>query len=69
MNHECQSPVGGPHWAIALIGLPWSVHGSGPDMFNCWEFVRVVQAEHFGEDRKAHYARACAALEVSHELA
>ncbi|OAN45860.1 NlpC/P60 family protein [Magnetospirillum moscoviense] len=49
------------HWAIALIGLPWSVHGgeaaneriavsggSGPDSFNCWEFVRMVQARHFG---------------------
>ena len=48
MTRECQSPVGAPHWAIALIGLPWSVHGSGPDLFNCWEFVRMVQAEHFG---------------------
>ena len=36
------------HWAAAYIGLPWSVHGSGPDMFNCWEFVRMVQARHFG---------------------
>ncbi|MBR9971194.1 NlpC/P60 family protein [Magnetospirillum sulfuroxidans] len=61
MTRECQSPVGAPHWAIALIGLPWSVHGgeaaneriaasggSGPDSFNCWEFVRMVQARHFG---------------------
>jgi hypothetical protein len=36
------------HWATALIGLKWSVHGSGPDTFNCWEFVRMVQARHFG---------------------
>jgi cell wall-associated NlpC family hydrolase len=36
------------HWASALIGLPWSAHGSGPDLFNCWEFVRMVQARHFG---------------------
>ena len=50
MTRECQSPVGAPHWAIALIGLPWSVHGSGPDSFNCWEFVRMVQArEHLEE--------------------
>ncbi|MDO8605103.1 MAG: NlpC/P60 family protein [Phaeospirillum sp.] len=48
MNRECQSPVGAPHWATALIGLPWSVHGSGPDLFNCWEFVRMVQSRHFG---------------------
>jgi hypothetical protein len=42
MTRECQSPVGGSHWAIALIGLPWSIHGSGPDSFNCWEFGRLL---------------------------
>ena len=36
------------HWAAAYIGLPWSAHGSGPDLFNCWEFVRAVQDRHFG---------------------
>ncbi|CDK97874.1 conserved protein of unknown function [Magnetospirillum gryphiswaldense MSR-1 v2] len=36
------------HWAAAMIGLPWSPHGRGPDLFNCWEFVRMVQAQHFG---------------------
>ncbi|MBI5162683.1 MAG: C40 family peptidase [Magnetospirillum sp.] len=36
------------HWAAAYIGLPWPAHGSGPDMFNCWEFVRMVQARQFG---------------------
>jgi cell wall-associated NlpC family hydrolase len=36
------------HWASAYIGLPYSVHGGGPDLFNCWEFVRMVQSRHFG---------------------
>ena len=36
------------HWASAYIGLPWSAHGKGPDLFNCWEFVRAVQDRHFG---------------------
>jgi cell wall-associated NlpC family hydrolase len=36
------------HWASAYIGLPWSAHGRGPDLFNCWEFVRAVQASQFG---------------------
>ncbi len=36
------------HWAAATIGLPWSPHGRGPDLFNCWEFVRTVQDRYYG---------------------
>ncbi|TAN65275.1 MAG: hypothetical protein EPN20_07680 [Magnetospirillum sp.] len=36
------------HWASQYIGLPWSAHSSGPDSFNCWTFVRMVQERHFG---------------------
>jgi hypothetical protein len=36
------------HWASHYIGLPWTAHGAGPDAFNCWSFVRMVQERHFG---------------------
>lgn len=42
------SQDGSPHWAVCYIGLPWSAHGRGPDIFNCWEFVRIIQDRHFG---------------------
>jgi cell wall-associated NlpC family hydrolase len=35
------------HWAIDLIGTPWTPDGSGPDSFNCWTLVRWVQQHHF----------------------
>jgi cell wall-associated NlpC family hydrolase len=38
------------HWACRYIGLPWSATGEGPDTFNCWSFVRHVQARHFGRE-------------------
>lgn len=36
------------HWASQYIGLPWTTHGTGPDSFNCWSFVRMVQERYFG---------------------
>jgi hypothetical protein len=36
------------HWAVQYIGLPWVKDGVGPDAYNCWSFVRWVQAEHYG---------------------
>ncbi|MBF0453620.1 MAG: hypothetical protein HQL72_02245 [Magnetococcales bacterium] len=38
------------HWAVDLIGRPWSAIGEGPDSFNCWTFVRFVQKKIFGRD-------------------
>lgn len=38
------------HWAAQYIGRPWSATGEGPESFNCWNFVRHVQARHFGRD-------------------
>ncbi len=38
------------HWAVSLIGLPWSATGDGPDGFNCWTFVAQVQKKHFNRD-------------------
>lgn len=41
------------HWAIQYLGCPWSATGEGPDSFNCWNFVRFVQARHFGRELPA----------------
>lgn len=34
------------HWATTYIGRPWGPPGSG---LSCWEFVRHVQAERYGQ--------------------
>jgi cell wall-associated NlpC family hydrolase len=36
------------HWATPLIGKPWRYGAQGPDAFDCWGFVRHVQATHYG---------------------
>jgi len=57
MDHRLSSgicpPASESHWATRYIGLPWEATGEGPDHFNCWAFVRFVQARHFGRDLPA----------------
>lgn len=36
------------HWAIDLIGKQWKLGEAGPDVFDCWGFVRYVQKHQFG---------------------
>lgn len=36
------------HWAEELIGRPWVYGAAGPDAFDCFGFVRYVQALHYG---------------------
>lgn len=38
------------HWATKFIGLPWAYGARGPHEFDCWNFVRHVQKDHFGID-------------------
>lgn len=34
--------------ANRYIGLPWVSGAAGPDAFNCWGLLQVVQRDHFG---------------------
>lgn len=36
------------HWAVPLIGKPWTQGGTGPDAFDCYGLVRHVQAQRAG---------------------
>lgn len=36
------------HWAEQYIGHSWVKGGNGPDVWNCWNFVRHIQKTHFG---------------------
>ncbi|MEZ5648600.1 MAG: NlpC/P60 family protein [Alphaproteobacteria bacterium] len=39
------------HWANKLIGIPYDITGSDPvSGFNCWSFVRYVQAKYYGRN-------------------
>lgn len=39
-----------PHWAAALIGLPWVQLAEGPAAFDCWGIVTFVQRERYGRE-------------------
>lgn len=36
------------HWASQYIGLSWRSCADGPDAYDCWNFFRLVQREHYG---------------------
>jgi cell wall-associated NlpC family hydrolase len=36
------------HWATQYIGLSWEYGGQGPEAYDCWNFVRKIQRDHFG---------------------
>ncbi|MEW5730016.1 MAG: NlpC/P60 family protein [Pseudomonadota bacterium] len=38
------------HWSSRYIGLPWESGADGPDAYNCWNFVRMIQRVHYGRD-------------------
>ncbi|MFN4018217.1 MAG: NlpC/P60 family protein [Reyranella sp.] len=38
------------HWSEAYLRLGYQVGAEGPDLYDCWTFVRLVQDERFGRD-------------------
>lgn len=58
------------HWAGDLVGKPWAFGAQGPDVFDCWGFVRFVQKHHYQievpEIGYAHNVRETAKLLVNH---
>ena len=36
------------HWTTPFVGLPYATGGAGPDAWNCWHFVGMVERERFG---------------------
>lgn len=46
------------HWAVPYIGIPWAYGATGPDAFDCWNFVCHIQKTHFSiEMPKVDYNR------------
>lgn len=38
------------HWVAQYIGKGYRLGSAGPDAFDCWGLVRVVQSKHYGRD-------------------
>lgn len=38
------------HWAVPYIGIPWVYGAQGPEAYDCWNFIRKIQLDHFGID-------------------
>ena len=53
------------HWANDYIGIPWEKGAQGPDSYDCWAFVRMVQERHFGRVLPAIYVDALNLREVT----
>lgn len=39
-----------PHWTERFLGIGYARGGDGPQAYDCWNFARWVQREHFGRD-------------------
>lgn len=39
-----------PHWASSYIGWPYERCAQGPDLWDCWSFVRHIQREQYGRE-------------------